>query len=131
MTSTVNYDVKAFDWQGNVYAGTFSFGLTESDSAPHLDQTTGFALGSSTPVTFDAFTIAGTLTIQSLGLQGVAFAGLEYVSPMGPPLCMIFVAPEVSGVTLALFPGDPTFETVEGPLAINGQVYTMMGQQSA
>jgi hypothetical protein len=128
MTNALNYAVKAFDWQGTVYEGTFSFRLTRVDTAPHFDRTGGMALSESTPVTFDAFTIAGILTIADLGLRDVALEGLEYVSPIGPPLCMIFIAPGVSGVTLSLFPGDSAFQSVEGPLVVGGQTYTVMGR---
>jgi hypothetical protein len=104
--------------------------LTDGSQAPHLGQTKPFAAASdSTPVTFDAFSLAGTLTIEELGLRGVELRGIEYVSPLGPPLCMILIAADNSGASLSLFPGDSAFQTVEGPLGIAQQVWTLMGQQ--
>ncbi len=131
MPNALDYTVKAFDWQGTAYEGTFSFRLTRVDAPPHFDRSVGAVKGDPTPVTFDAFTIAGTLTIADLGLNDVVLEGIEYVSPLGPPLCMIFLAPAVSGVTLSLFPGDSAFQTVEGPLVAGGQVFTVMGRQTS
>lgn len=128
MSNALSYEIKAFDWQGTAATGTFSFRLTRVDSPPHFDRSEGSVLTDSSPVTFDAFTVAGSLTVEGLGLKDVLVEGLEYVSPLGPPLCMIFVAPGASVVTLGLFPGDSAFQTVEGPLVAGGKTYTVMGR---
>jgi hypothetical protein len=129
MPNVLAYAVKAFNWEGEAFPGSLDFWLTDSAQAPHFDQAERFvAAKASTPVTFDAFSLAGTLTIESLGLHGVDLQGIEYVSPLGPPLCMILVAGDGSGASLGLFPGDSRFQTVEGPLNIAQQTWTLIGQ---
>jgi len=132
MSAALVYAIKAFDWKGAALPGTLSFWLADSAQTAHFGQSQPFVAATDpTPVTFDAFSLAGTLTIEGLGLKGIGLRGIEYVSPLGPPLCMIMVATDDSGAGIRLFPGDSAFQTVEGPLNIAQQVWTVIGQQES
>ena len=130
MANQTDYTVKAFDWEGKAYPGILSFWLVGGDKAPHLDQKNLYALAlPSEQATFDVFQLAGSISIAELGVVNLELQGIEFVSPLGPPLCMVLTATKNPNVSLELFPGDAQFNTVEGPFFADGKVFTLMGMK--